>query len=102
RYCLSGTVDLSRATLTVSVQLVDARDGGVVWADRLSSTIDDVHATPATILARVVSALELQIPLHEAQAARLVAPDGLDAWSAYHLGLQHMFPFYRTAHPVRG
>jgi len=53
-------------------------------------------------VARVISALELQIPLHEAQAARLVAPDGLDAWSAYHLGLQHMFRFHRTDNAVAG
>ena len=93
---------LERATLAVTVQLVDTRDGGVVWADRLSSTVDDVHETRAAILARVISALELQIPLHEARAARLVAPDGLDAWSAYHLGLQHMFRFHRTDNAVAG
>lgn len=102
RYCLSGTVEIANATLSVTVQLVDTRDGGVVWADRLSSAVDDVHATRATIVARVISALELQIPLHEAQAARLVAPDGLDAWSAYHLGLQHMFRFHRTDNAVAG
>jgi tetratricopeptide (TPR) repeat protein len=44
----------------------------------------------------VVAALELQIPLHEARAARLVSPENLDAWSAYHLGLQHMFRFNRA------
>jgi TolB-like protein len=102
RYCLSGTVELAGRTLTVTVQLVDTRDGGVVWGDRLSSAVDDVHATRATIVSRVISALELQIPLHEAQAARLVAPEGLDAWSAYHLGLQHMFRFHRTDNAVAG
>ncbi len=102
RYCLSGTVELSDTRLVVTVELVDTRDGGVVWADRLSSAIDGIHETRAEIVTRVTSALELQIPLHEARAARLVAPEGLDAWSAYHLGLQHMFRFHRSDNAVAG
>jgi TolB-like protein len=102
RYCLTGTVELAGRTLAVTVQLVDTRDGGVVWAERSSSAIDDVHALRAAILQKVVAALELQIPLHEAQAAQLVAPEDLDAWSAYHLGLQHMFRFHRNDNAVAG
>jgi len=45
------------------------------------------------IRSRVVSALEIHVPLHEAARARLSAPENLDAWSAYHLGLQHMYRF---------
>lgn len=100
RYCVSGTVEVAGRTLTVTVQLVDARDGGVVWADRYASAVADVHETRSTILARIVAALELQIPLHEARAARLVSPENLDAWSAYHLGLQHMFRFNRNDNAV--
>lgn len=102
RYCLSGSVEISGSTLAVTVRLVDARDARVVWGDRFVSGLADVHDTRATILSRIVSALELQIPLHEAQEARLVSPDNLDAWSAYHLGLQHMFRFNRGDNAVAG
>lgn len=102
RYCLSGVVEITSSTLAVTVQLVDTRNAGVVWGDRFVSKIADVHATRATIVARVVTALELQIPLNEARAARLVAPDDLDAWSAYHVGLQHMFRFHRTDNAAAG
>lgn len=95
RYCVCGTVEISGANVIVTVQLVDTRDGGVVWGDRFRSRIADIHDTRATILTSVVAALELQIPLHEARAAQLVAPENLDAWAAYHLGLQHMFRFNR-------
>ncbi len=61
-----------------------------------------MHDTRSTILARVVAALELQIPLHEARAARGVSPENLDAWSAYHLGLQHMFRFHRDDNATAG
>lgn len=102
RYCLSGTVEISGTTLVVTVQLSDTRDSRVVWADRFVSGIADVHETRSMILARVVAALELQIPLNEARAARMAAPENLDAWSAYHLGLQHMFRFNRTDNAEAG
>ena len=42
------------------------------------------------IRASVLTALEIRIPLHEANRARLTVTEHLDAWSAYHRGLQHM------------
>jgi TolB-like protein len=96
RYCLSGAVEVSDRRLVVIVELVDTLDGGVVWADRFSGRVDDVHSMRDDIRGRVLMALDLQIPLHEAALARLTAPDDLDAWSAYHLGLQHIFRFNRT------
>jgi tetratricopeptide (TPR) repeat protein len=41
-------------------------------------------------------ALEIRIPLHEASRARLAAVENLDAWSAYHLGLQYLYRFNRV------
>ncbi len=95
RYCLSGTVEVEGANLTVTVELADTRDGGVVWADRFAGSIDDVHEVRAEIRSRILVALEIQIPLHEAALARLNVTENLDAWSAYHLGLQHMYRFNR-------
>jgi tetratricopeptide (TPR) repeat protein len=102
RYAVAGTVEADDATLAVTVQLVDTRDAGVVWGDRLASRLADLHETRAAILGRLVAALDLQIPLHEARRARLIAPESLDAWSAYHLGLQHMFRFTRADNAVAG
>src|SRR5262249_49101753 len=76
--------------------LVDTLDGGVVWADRFSGRIDDVHSMREEIRGRVLMALDLRIPMHEAGLARLAAPEDLDAWSAYHLGVQHIYRFNRT------
>lgn len=95
RYCLRGTVEIAGAALVVIVELVDTRDEGVVWAERFSASVDDVHRVRAEISASVLSALEVRIPLHEAQLARLTVTEDLDAWSAYHLGLQHMYHFNR-------
>jgi TolB-like protein len=95
RYCLAGTVEMLGKTLAVSVELVDTRDSGVVWAERLTGSLDDVHRLRDEIRQSVLSALEIQIPLHEAALARLGVSEDLDAWSAYHLGLQHLYRFNR-------
>ena len=96
RYCLLGTLEVSDRRVTVAVELVDTADGGIVWADRFAGKIDDVHVMREDIRSRVLTALEIQIPVHEAALARLGASDNLSAWSAYHLGHQHMYRFNRV------
>jgi TolB-like protein/Tfp pilus assembly protein PilF len=95
RYCLSGTVEIADASLAVTVELSDTQDGGVVWAEHFAGSIDDVHQIREDIRSRILAALEIQIPLHEAALARLSVTENLDAWSSYHLGLQHMYRFNR-------
>ena len=96
RYVLTGTVEASGRRLAVTVTLTDARDGRVVWAERYAGPVDEVHAMRAEIGSKILAALEIQIPMHEAAQARLSVTDDLDAWSAYHLGLQHMYRFNRA------
>ena len=95
RYCLSGTVELSDRRLSVTAELVDTRRGEVIWGERYTGSVDDVHAMRDEIRASILTSLEIQIPLREAAAARLTVPDNLDAWSAYHLGLQHIYRYDR-------
>ncbi|MGQ0384973.1 MAG: winged helix-turn-helix domain-containing tetratricopeptide repeat protein [Gammaproteobacteria bacterium] len=95
RYCLSGSVEILGRTLVVNVELVDTRDARVVWAERFAGSLDDVHRVREEIRSSILASLEIQIPLHEAALARLNVTLDLDAWSAYHLGLQHMYRFNR-------
>lgn len=96
RYCLLGTVEVADRRLGITVELVDTHDEGVVWAQRFAGNVDDVHAMREEIRARVLTALDIRIPMHEAALARLAVPDDLDAWSAFHLGLQHVYRFNRA------
>ncbi|MDB5425322.1 MAG: transcriptional regulator domain protein [Phenylobacterium sp.] len=95
RYCLSGVVDVDAGVMTVAVELCETDSGGVVWSERFRSSVGAVHEIRERIVQAVTGALELQIPLNEASRARLKAPGSLDAWSAYHLGLRHMYQFSR-------
>ena len=52
---------------------------GIVWADRFSGKIDDVHAMREDIRSRVLMALEIRIPVHEAALAQLRHGEGVAA-----------------------
>ena len=95
RYCLTGTIEFSGQRLSAMVHLTDSNSSRVIWADRFHGRIDDIHNIRESIRTRIVTALEISIPAYEAQTARLGVSENLDAWSAYHLGLQHMYRFNR-------
>ena len=93
-YCLSGIVEIDGGRLTVTVELCSTRDGSVLWGERYRSSLGGVHEIRERIVGAVLGALELQIPLAEARRA-LKAPENLDAWALYHLGLGQMYRFNR-------
>lgn len=95
RYCLTGAIEFSGQLLSITVELTDSVCSRVIWADHFSGRVEDIHNIRDLIRRRVVTALEMAIPLYEAESARLTVAENLDAWSAYHLGLQHMYRFNR-------
>ena len=96
RYCLSGVVEIELDRMTVTVELCDTDTNGIVWSESYQTGVGAVHEVRAEIVRAVVNALELQIPANEARRA-LKSPENLDAWSAYHLGLHHLYQFNREA-----
>jgi DNA-binding winged helix-turn-helix (wHTH) protein len=95
RYCLTGTLEIFGKTLAAAVELADTTTGGVIWGNRFAGALDDVHAVRAEIVGGIIAALEVQIPLNEAMLAQERAPENLDAWQAFHLGLKQMHRYTR-------
>jgi TolB-like protein len=96
RYCLTGSVEVSGNLLSVSVELSDTQDRGVIWSERFRADIGAVHEIRDQIIIAVTSAVEVRIPSNEARRALLKSPEHLDAWSAYHLGIHHMYRFNKS------
>ena len=97
RYCLSGTVERRGRGLGVTVELVDTRDGGVVWADRFYAARSTTCIACGSRFARKCSRRSRSASrCTRPSLARLAATENLDAWSAYHLGLQHLYRFNRS------
>jgi TolB-like protein len=95
RYCVTGAVEVFNNAMTVSVELSDTSNNGALWSERFQAELGAVHEIRDEIVRATINALELRIPLNEARGARLISPDHLDAWSAYHLALQRMYRFTR-------
>lgn len=93
RYVLSGDIELRGTGLSVTLALVDTSTDEVIWGDRLTCALDAIDDLRARIVTHLISALEVYIPLNEAQLARQSGSEALDAWANYHLGLHHLYRF---------
>lgn len=96
RYCVTGTLEEVRGNAILSVTLARTCDRTVVWAERFTARRDELHDLRCEILEAVVANLETRIIRNEVERARRMPEGGLDAWSSYHLGLDHMFRFNRS------
>jgi TolB-like protein len=95
-YCLTGTVHAAGNRVAVAVELIDTATSSAIWGDLYEGDLESLHEVREKILSEVIGTLDLQIAYHEADRARRRNPEDLSAWSAYHLGLQHVFRFNRT------
>lgn len=89
-YVLSGSVELMGRQISITVELTDARSLEVIWGDVFTASLDDVFAVRERIARAVVSAMELRVPLHEANLLSHTPSEDLTAWGHYHLGVRHM------------
>lgn len=92
-YLITGSVESIGAEVVIRVELSDARTAGVIWNERYRGAASEIGDLRETIVAGVLANIERRIPMHEAARARRMPETQLDAWAAYHLGLDHMFRF---------
>ncbi|MCU9850604.1 winged helix-turn-helix domain-containing protein [Defluviimonas sp. WL0024] len=95
RYVLAGLIEVAAKTLFVNVELSETASDRVIWSERFSAPIDGIHEIRSRIVAEIVTALEIRIPMAEASAAEIRPSSNLDAWAEFHLGLRHLYRFNR-------
>ncbi len=93
RYLLSGVIEAGERGLAVTLQLTDSTSNEVIWGDRLTASLDSIDDLRSRIVAHLVTALEVYIPLNEARSAQIAGIEALDAWANYHLGFHHLYRF---------
>jgi len=93
RYVLSGIIEANVSRLAVTLELSDASTNEVIWGDRINAPLDAVDDLRSRVVAHLVTALDVYIPLNEARSSQMAALETLDAWANYHLGLQHLYRF---------
>jgi adenylate cyclase len=95
RFVLEGSVRSSRNRdrIRIAAQLIDAKDGTHIWAERYDRAVDDIFAIQDEIT--LVLATEMQVKLTEGEQARLryTTTSNVEAWTCSVKGLVH----YRQA-----
>jgi adenylate cyclase len=92
RYVLEGTVRKSRDQLRITAQLIDAKTGNHLWAERYERELKDIFAIQDEITMKIIT--ELQVKLTSGEQARLAAK-GTDNFEAYLKVLQAAQHFVR-------
>ncbi len=93
RYLMTGTIAFVERSCVVALELSQAADGQILWTERFRLDLEDLLQLKIEIAGQVVRAVETRIQATEAIRATRLSTESLDAWSAYHRGLWHMFRF---------
>jgi TolB-like protein/cytochrome c-type biogenesis protein CcmH/NrfG len=80
RYLVEGTVQRSKNTLVVDLQLVSARDGIIAWGDRFSATAADIPLMRHMIAERIAASLRVSVRETEKRGVLGRAPRDLSVY----------------------
>lgn len=94
-YAASGVLRRCRDSLHLTAQLTEPRTARVLWADEYVVRQREVLTLLDELGDRLVAALDHEIGLVERERAIRTPPDALDAWTAHHRGLWHVYRFNR-------
>ena len=83
RYVLEGSVRKSGQRLRITGQLIDAEDGGHLWANRFDGELEDIFDLQDRIVESVVGAIEPSLRLAEIERSRRKRPDDMDAYDLF-------------------
>jgi len=93
RYLLEGSVRKAGSKVRITAQLVDARTGHHLWAERYDRDLKDIFAIQDEITMKIITALAVK--LTEGERARLSAKgtENLDAYLKCLEGCEHLYRF---------
>lgn len=98
RYVLEGSVRRAGKRVRVTAQLIDARDGHHVWAERYDRQIDDIFELQDEMTQTIIGAVEPEISAVERTRVAAKPPDSLDAWESFQRGVFHMWSYAKEDH----
>ena len=83
RYVIEGSVRKSGNRVRVTAQLIDARTGHHIWAEKYDGSLDDIFEIQDEITRRIVSAVEPQLEDAERTRAKTKRSSNLNAWDCF-------------------
>ena len=98
RYILEGSVRRAGNRLRITAQLVDARTGGHLWAERYERELGDIFAVQDDITRSVAAAIEPRLLAAEGIRALARSPQHLGAWELVAQAQTHFWRMSRADH----
>ena len=92
-YLVNGSIATHGDSAVVSVELSRMPTHNTIWTERFECPLGDIIQLRCAISGQIAVNVESRIHAHEADAALRLPTESLDAWSAYHRGLWHMYRF---------
>ena len=83
RYVLEGSVRRASDRVRITAQLIDAKTGGHLWAERFDGTPEDMFDLQDQVAARVVGAIIPKLEQVEFNRTKSKPTESLDAYDCY-------------------
>ena len=100
RYVLEGSVQKSGDRVRITAQLIDARTGNHIWAEKYDKQMKDIFALEDEITMKVLQAL--QVKLTEGEQTRIYGrrTDNLEAYLKLQKGREHLHLHDQKDHQI--
>jgi adenylate cyclase len=89
-YILEGSVRKSGSRIRITAQLINARDGYQLWADRFDGLVDDIFDLQNEASNKIVEALKVSLTEAEKQSLAKKPTDDLRAYDFYMRGREYL------------
>ena len=90
RFVLEGSVRKAGERVRITGQLIDGKDGSLVWADRYDRDLTDIFAIQDDITHTIVSQLKVRILPEEKAAIERAPTENIEAYTYYLRGRQYL------------
>ena len=90
QYVVSGTLQTEGSRALLLAELADARDGRILWSERIAGSLLDLFAMQADMARGIVERVAPFIRSIELQRARIKSPEQLDAFGLLLRGIELM------------
>ncbi len=93
RYVIEGSVRKAGNRVRITAQLIDAKTGRHVWAERYDRKLEDIFDLQDEMTQTIAGAVEPELSAAEREHAVRKPPENLGAWETYQRGLWHLWNF---------
>jgi adenylate cyclase len=99
RYVLEGSVRKASDRVRITAQLVDAKTGGHLWAERYDRNLENIFALQDEVTQKIVSVLAVKLTEDEQvqRTCKCKEPCNIEAYDDYLRGLEYLFRFTKEA-----